>query len=94
MTRKNVVDFSAHSDPFLPLEFFAKEFNCSAKHLSNVSLQQRGRLKEPMFSQRAIARYPVFVKGPKGAVGMYASQYRTWRERQIEQQEQLGREAS
>jgi hypothetical protein len=68
------------SDPFLSLHFFAKEFGVSAKHLENVSLAQRGLMKKQKFSKRLLGRYPKFIKGPGGKVGLWSSQYRAWRE--------------
>lgn len=71
---------SRFSDPFLGLEFFATEFGVTVKHLRNVSLAQRGRFKtRHNFSAASLSRYPRFVKGPGGKLGMYASKYRRWR---------------
>jgi hypothetical protein len=74
------------NDPFLGLDFFAVEFDCSVKHLQAISLVQRGlwatrkrNAKKP-FSDRAVRRYPTFIKGPGGRIGMWASQYEKWRE--------------
>jgi len=74
------------SDPFLGLEFFAREFGVSMKHLNRISLVQRGlwgtrkkKAKKPS-SDRCIRRYPTFIKGPGGRIGMWAADYAKWRE--------------
>jgi hypothetical protein len=37
-------------------------------------------MKKQKFSKRLLGRYPKFIKGPGGKVGLWSSQYRAWRE--------------
>ena len=74
---------AALSDPFLGLDFFAREFGVSVDHLQNISLAQRGLAPKSPFSARGLRRYPTFIQGPGGRrLGLYESQYRQWREEQ------------